>query len=161
MVSTLTLSIGIGLFVGLLFIELFSLFCGGVIVPGYIAIHLNNPYSVIATLFISLLAFIVVKGLSQFTLLYGRRQYVALMITAFIFGALLNSAIPTLLPNTALTVPGAPSDAFGVIGFVIPGLIANWYERQGILVTTCTVLSGAALVRLILISLGYASGEII
>lgn len=157
MVSTLTLSIALGLLVGLFFIELFSLFCGGVIVPGYVATHLDNPWSIVATLVISLLAYYFVKFIASFTLLYGRRQYVTILITAFILGTSFNYLIPYLdkINETALVVPGGNNDSYGVIGFVIPGLIANWYERQGIIVTICTVIIGAILVKLLLLAFGF------
>ncbi|NQY37897.1 MAG: poly-gamma-glutamate biosynthesis protein PgsC [Alteromonadaceae bacterium] len=154
MVTALTLSIGIGLLVGLLFIELFSLFCGGVIVPGYVAMHLDNPLSIIATLVVSLFTYAIVKSLSSFVMLYGRRQYVAILITAFCLSSVLNYFIPYLQQTStfSVVVPGANNDEFGIIGFVIPGLIANWYERQGIIITSCTVITGAILVKLLLLA---------
>ena len=157
MVSALTVSIGLGLVIGLVFIELFSLFCGGVIVPGYIAIHLNNPYSVIMTLVISVCSYVVVKTLSTYLMLYGRRQYVAMLLTAFLLGSLFEQGISLWLSSAQLpfVLPGTSDDAFGVIGYVIPGLIANWYERQGVITTTCTVITGAILVRLILLAINH------
>jgi poly-gamma-glutamate biosynthesis protein PgsC/CapC len=154
MLSSVTLSIGVGLLVGLSFIELFSLFCGGVIVPGYIALYLDNPYSVAITLLISLLTYGLVKAVSSVMLIYGRRQYVAMLIGAFILGTGFNLFVDQWAGESLpFVIPGGQGDQFGVIGFVIPGLIANWFERQGIFVTTCTVLTSAILVRLILTAL--------
>ena len=39
------------------------------------------------------------------------------------------------------------------IGFVIPGLIANWMERQGVVQTACVMTTTAVLVRLLLMLL--------
>ena len=36
------------------------------------------------------------------------------------------------------------------IGFVIPGLIAHWMERQGVIQTLCVMTTTAVLVRLLL-----------
>jgi hypothetical protein len=36
------------------------------------------------------------------------------------------------------------------IGYIVPGLIANWFERQGFLKTLSTMTIAAVLVRLIL-----------
>jgi len=44
------------------------------------------------------------------------------------------------------------------IGYIIPGLIANWMERQGIFRTLFTMIIAAVLVRLILIII--AGGEV-
>ena len=46
----LTLSIGVGLVIGLLFSELFGLAAGGVVVPGYLALYLTQPEAVLFTL---------------------------------------------------------------------------------------------------------------
>lgn len=153
----LTVSIGLGLIIGLLFIELFSLFCGGVIVPGYIAINLNTPYSVLMTLVVSICSYGVVKTFSTFLMLYGRRQYVAMLLTAFLLGNLFELIVSVwfTLELMPFVLPGSSEDDFGIIGYVIPGLIANWYERQGIITTTCTVITGAILVRLILLAINY------
>jgi hypothetical protein len=52
----------------------------------------------------------------------------------------------------------SPIDA-RTIGFVIPGLIANWMERQGVLSTLCVMTTTAVLVRLLLMLL--AGGALI
>ena len=54
----------------------------------------------------------------------------------------------------------------GVIGYIIPGLIALWFNRQGILPTISALLITSVLVRLALIALvpdammAYESSEI-
>ena len=54
----------------------------------------------------------------------------------------------------------------GVIGYIIPGLIALWFNRQGILPTLSALLITSVLVRLVLIALvpdammAYESNEI-
>ncbi|MCX4028542.1 poly-gamma-glutamate biosynthesis protein PgsC [Endozoicomonas sp. SM1973] len=152
----LTISIGVGLVVGLLFIELFSLFCGGVIVPGYIALHLHNPFSVLITLIISIFTYMLVKALSIFVMLYGRRQYVAMLLVAFLLGGIFEhvASVNFVGDQLPFVLPGSNNDIFGVIGYVIPGLVANWYERQGVVTTICTVITGSILVRLVLLAIG-------
>jgi gamma-polyglutamate biosynthesis protein CapC len=44
------------------------------------------------------------------------------------------------------------------IGYIIPGLIANWFERQGIVKTIATMMIAAVMVRLILMVI--AGGEV-
>ena len=46
MIELLPLSIGIGLVVSLLFSEVFGLAAGGMVVHGYIALHLAHPVQV-------------------------------------------------------------------------------------------------------------------
>ena len=38
-----------------------------------------------------------------------------------------------------------------IIGFIIPGLIAIWYQRQGVLETTLSLVTAAILVRMVLV----------
>jgi hypothetical protein len=45
------------------------------------------------------------------------------------------------------------------IGFIIPGLIANWFERQGVIKTLTIMLMTAVIVRLALMLIN--GGEVI
>ncbi len=48
----------------------------------------------------------------------------------------------------------APESMICVIGYIVPGLIALWFDRQGTLETVGTVLATSAVVRLCLVVLG-------
>ena len=50
MMELLPISVGIGLAISLLFTEMFGIAAGGMIVPGYIALHLTKPLDVQALL---------------------------------------------------------------------------------------------------------------
>ena len=50
MIELLPLSVGIGLAVSLLFTELFGIASSGLVVPGYLALALNKPGELVATL---------------------------------------------------------------------------------------------------------------
>jgi hypothetical protein len=52
-----------------------------------------------------------------------------------------------------LESPVAPFAEGAVIGFIIPGLIAIWYQRQGVLETTLSLLTAAIIVRMVLVVL--------
>jgi hypothetical protein len=43
------------------------------------------------------------------------------------------------------------SDEFQVIGYIIPGLIAIWFDRQGWIETLCALTTAAVVIRLVLI----------
>jgi len=140
----LTLSVGIGLVVSLLFSELFSLAAGGMIVPGYLALSLNRPLDVVATVGAGFAAFAIVRALSSFVLIYGRRRTVMMILIGYLVGALLRSA----LSGYSATPDG---DAVQVIGYIIPGLIAIWLDRQGVIETLAAMITASVVVRLILI----------
>jgi poly-gamma-glutamate biosynthesis protein PgsC/CapC len=143
----LTLSVGIGLAVSLLFVEFFGLAAGGMVVPGYIALNLTHPVTVILTLLTGVATFLTVRGLSSLLIIFGRRRIALTVLIAFLFGALVRQIFATTLaPHNFDTV-------YTVVGFIIPGLIAISIDRQGILETVATLLTASAVVRLILIIL--------
>lgn len=139
----LWLSIGIGLVISLIFAEAFGLAAGGLVVPGYIALYLNQPMQLIGTLACAVAAFLTLKLVSNYALIYGRRRLVLVILFGFIYGFLLQYFLQQgVLPGLW---------GFDPIGFIIPGLMAYWMEKQGVLETVTTLLIASTLVRLILI----------
>ena len=122
--------------------------------------------------------------MSSFTVIYGRRMTAMTILTAYLLGALLELLIGggvafQALPQGAALMQGdSASDAvnqqmggpvfveLGVIGYIIPGLIALWFNRQGVWQTLSALIVTSVLVRLILIilvpdlMLAYESGEV-
>jgi poly-gamma-glutamate biosynthesis protein PgsC/CapC len=151
MIDILTASIGIGLAVSLLFSEMFGLAAGGMVVPGYIALYLNRPIDITLTIVAALLTYFAVHALSTFIIIYGKRRTV-LMIT---IGYLVRGLMETIRFDTfdslarLSELSGAPPE-FSVIGYVIPGLIAIWMDRQGVIETLSALVTSAVVVRLVL-----------
>lgn len=145
MVDPLTLSVGLGLAVSLLFTELFGLKAGGMIVPGYMALNIIHPVPIVLTLLTALAAFGIVRGLSSVLNIFGRRRKALIVLVAFILGAIGHS----LFAN--ISVGSNPSDAYNVVGFLTPGLIASSLEKQGIVETFATIFTVSIVVRLLLI----------
>ena len=140
-------SIGLGLIVSLVFSEILGLAAGGLIVPGYVALYLDQPFRLISTVLASLVTFGSVKLLSRLILLYGRRTLVFCVLLGFLFGFLTRYL---LVVNAML---GGPVDVSVMqsIGYIIPGLIAYWMFRQGVLETLSTMFMAAFLVRTALV----------
>lgn len=145
MIELAPLSIGIGLMVSLLFSEFFGLAAGGMVVPGYVALHLHNPLSVALTLAVGWLTFGLVRGLSRLAIIYGRRRSVLMILIGFVMGASIRHVIPDIS-----TAPSGVGEHV-VIGYIIPGLIAIWIDRQGLVETFSTLVTASAVVRLVLI----------
>lgn len=141
----LTLSIGIGLAVALLFSELFGLAAGGVVVPGYIALFLTQPLTIALTLAAAFVTFVLVRASATVFVLYGRRRTALMILVGYLLG--LGSRAFVAEWSAQLETDEA------VIGYIIPGLIAIWFDRQGPLVTTCALTIAAVVVRLVLILL--------
>ena len=164
--NLLALSIGIGLVVSLMFSELLGLAAGGLVVPGYIALYMGSPLDVAATLSAALLAFFLVRILSTFVIVYGRRRTALMILVGYAAGVLIDAAIAAALEASVepLAVYSPPVESaigaiaiapaaieIGVIGYIVPGLIAIWLDRQGLVPTLAALVTSAVVVRLILI----------
>lgn len=147
MIDPLTLSIGIGLVVGLIFVEFMGLYAGGMVVPGYIALEMQQPGSVILTLVSAVLIFLMVRFLSNYLIIYGRRRIALIVLIAFLLGVVLRDVFSSFYVASAL------GGVYTVIGYIIPGLIALSIDRQGLIETFCSLLTASVLVRLVLIIL--------
>ena len=139
----LTLSIGIGLAVSLIFSEIFGVAAGGMVVPGYFALYLMEPASIAVTLAVAFAAFALVRILSSFMIIYGRRRTVLTILIAYLIGVAARRFFQDSFPDAG--------EGQIVIGFIIPGLIAIWLERQGIIETLCALCVASVVIRLILI----------
>jgi len=144
-------AIGLGVLISLFFLETFGAAAGGIVVAGYVAMYLHHPITILATLSISFIVFIIVKFLGNFMFIYGRRRMVITVLLGFIIGWM--ARYYGIFANLS-------SDySVNVIGFIIPGLIANSMERQGIVKTLSIMFVAAVIVRFLLILI--FGGEII
>ncbi len=144
-------AIGLGVLISLFFLETFGAAAGGIVVAGYVAMFLHQPWTIAATLIISFTVYFMVKLLSKVMFIYGRRRMVISVLLGFILGWLARTY------GFFLNLPSEYS--VEVIGFIIPGLIANSMEKQGIVRTLSVMFIAAVLVRLIMVLV--FSGELI
>jgi poly-gamma-glutamate biosynthesis protein PgsC/CapC len=140
------LALGLGIAVNLLCTEIFGLASGGLVVPGYLALHLNQPARLLATLAVGAATFVVVRyGLMRLIILYGRRRFGVTILTGFVLHGLYTVALGA--------TPGVSAD-LRVVGYIVPGLIANTAIAQGWWTTVGMTLIIAVIVRLLLIAAG-------
>ena len=139
------LAIGIGMCLSLMLTETLGVTAGGVIVPGYIALFLDEPFKIIVTFSIAILVVLIIKVLSNFMFIYGKRRLVLSLMLGFIFGYFSKLYLD---PNKFLFMG---SFDISSIGNIIPGLIASWMDRQGTLKTMSVIMIIAVACRLILI----------
>ena len=166
--NILAVAIGIGLFFTLLLTQTLGLAAGGLVVPGYVALQLTEPMSLVITLVAALLAFLIVRVISSFAIIYGRRQTIIMILTGYLIAGLMDLFLGSLVNWVDLQMVAGGDDAqaqvatlessfmmavmsSNIIGYIIPGLIAIWFERQGVLQTLCGLAVTAVLVRLALI----------
>jgi len=124
----------IGLLLAVLFIEVFGLYPGGIIVPAYMALYIDNPVRILVTVIVALVALFLYRLLSRFFILFGKRRFVMFIV----LGALLAQLWAFVLPQFF-------SDPIGLkaIGWIIPGLLANNLERQKIVPTLASLVTVA------------------
>lgn len=144
-VSDLYIALVIGVILSLIFADKTGIIPGGLVVPGYLALVLDQPLFLLVILLISLLTYLVVTyGVAKITILYGRRKFVAMLMVGIAMKLLFDYLYP-IMPFEILGLSG--------IGIIIPGLLANSIQKQGMIFsyTSTILLSGLTY----LIMLGY------
>jgi len=134
-------TIGLGIVLSLLLSETLGVTAGGIIVPGYIALYIHQPFQVIITLLVAIIVWAIIQILGKRVFLYGKRRIVLALILGFFFGFLSRNFIFFSQDMVSLAV----------IGNIIPGLIANWMDRQGVIRTISVVILTAVMVKLAII----------
>ncbi|MBE76206.1 MAG: poly-gamma-glutamate biosynthesis protein PgsC [Candidatus Marinimicrobia bacterium] len=137
------ISIGLGIILSLILSEALGVTAGGIIVPGYISLFLHQPVQVLATFLVAILVWLIIRGLSKVMFLYGKRRIVLALILGFFFGYL----------SRTMYIDTENIKSLAVIGNIIPGLIANWMDRQGVIRTLSVVLLTAVIVKLLVMIL--------
>lgn len=122
----------VGLLVSLGFIGLTGLYPGGIIVPSYLVLFLQEPQRIAGTLVAALLTLAVYRLSCRWLILFGRRRFVFLILVGGLWALLWFRLFPYIFPVSL---------EFRVIGWVIPGLIANHFDRQGVVVTTASLVT--------------------
>jgi poly-gamma-glutamate biosynthesis protein PgsC/CapC len=113
----------VGLAIATLFTELTGLYPGGIIVPGYLALFVNQPLRLAGTLVVALLAWGIYRVLARVFVVFGRRRFLLLVLLGGVW---------TLIGYRIVPLAWPASLELRAIGWVIPGLIANAFERQGL-----------------------------
>ena len=94
---------------------------------------------VAGTFAISIATYLIIKFLSYFMIIYGKRRLVLSLLIGFLIGYFVKENVN--------------DGSLFVIGNIIPGLIARWMDRQGVIRTMSVILITASIVQLILMLL--------
>jgi len=132
----MTATILIGLAVALFCVEMTGVLPGGIIVPAYLAYYAGEPWRIAATLAAAFLAVGSYRLLSRWFLLFGRRRFVFMLLVGGLIGQVWLIVWPRLF--------SAPVD-LRVIGWIIPGLLANTLARQRFWPTLASLAVATAL----------------
>ena len=134
-------TVGLGMLASFLLTETVGFAAGGIVVPGYFALLLHDPVRVVSTLLVALATWAILKLLGRVMLVYGRRMLVLAILVGYVLGYV-TKIVPTWTIDTF-------NVNVGVIGYVIPGLVAYWMMRQGVVPTVASLMVAAVLTRLV------------
>ena len=179
MIDNPAIAIGLGMIISLILTESVGVTAGGLIVPGYIALNLHSPAMVLTTFGISLFTLAILNLLSRYIIIYGKRRLVFCLLLAFILGSIIREVpihlkniydvetlsalldiselnfIQYLIVQIGYLLSEFTSSELVYVGYLIPGLIASWMDKQGILTTSSIILIIASFINLILMVLAH------
>jgi poly-gamma-glutamate biosynthesis protein PgsC/CapC len=137
-------AIGMSLVASLLSFEVVGLSPGGLVVPGYLALVANRPQGLAVIAGAGLITLVLVKAISEYVVLFSRRRFVCMVLV----GLLCMRGLELAGAATSHLMPEAAG-----LGYIVPGLLANDMERQGVLPTLLMATLAAAGIRLALLLL--------
>lgn len=125
----------LGIILSIVFYEITEISPGGLIIPVYFALYLNNPTKIFFTIFISIITYLLLKFLSNHAIIYGRRRFTLCIILSFL--------IKTLLKYFNLHILNENEIYFfniAIVGIIIPGILAQEMDRNGIIKTLSSLI---------------------
>ena len=177
MVDNPAIAIGLGMIISLILTESVGVTAGGLIVPGYIALNLHSPYMVLITFLISIFTLLTLNLLSRFIIIYGKRRLVFCLLFSFILGSMIREIpihlmdiydveslfalsqieelnfIQYFIVKLGYWLTEFTSSDMVYIGYLIPGLMASWMDKQGVITTSSIILIISSFINLILMVL--------
>lgn len=138
----------LGLIISIIFYELTEISPGGIVVPGLLMLYMHRIDWMIYTVIIAILTYFLVKWLSSYFLIFGKRRFVLMIIFSLVINLILSFVIDWI-PFAMMNL--------SIVGYTVAGIIANDIERQGIKRTIpalIIVLSVTEVIFLLLQQLG-------
>lgn len=128
----------LGVIVSLIYYECTGLSPAGLVVPGYIVLCLHTPARIIYTLAIVFITWGLARLLACVTILYGRRRFAVMISLSFVL-------------NWLILKSGFWIHNPGLIGALVPGIMAQEFEKQGVLksLVSLSVVTGILAIALL------------
>jgi len=132
----------LGVLISIIFYELTEISPGGIIVPGLMVMFIGQVDRMIYTVIIAILTYLIVKFLSNYIIIFGKRRFALLIIISLLINFLLEFVLNSLSINLL---------SVSIIGYTIAGIIANDIYKQGIKKTIPALTIVVAILELIVI----------
>lgn len=144
--TDLYIALVIGLILSLIFIEKTGFTPAALIVPGYIALIVEDPIYLLLVILISLVIYVVVTyGIAKITILDRNRKLVAMIGVSIAIMFILDYFLPIISIDIYELM---------AIGLIVPGLIAYTVSKQGMVFSYVSILLLGGLTYIIM--LGYS-----
>ena len=131
----------LGVVLSIFFYELTGFSPAGLIVSGYLVLCLQTPARIVYTFVIVFITWGIAKIASRWIILYGRRRFAVMILLSFAINLVIESG-------------GIFGATPGLIGCLVPGIIAQEFERQGIIPSLLSLGIVTALLALIMLWFG-------
>lgn len=124
-----------GIILSIIFYEITEISPGGLIVPAYVAFYINDPQRIAITIIAGILTFLIVKFISDHTIIYGRRKFVMCIMISFVIRLLVKYFNIYIVNEYEVYILGG-----SIIGVIIPGIIAQEIDRHGVIRTVSSLM---------------------
>jgi poly-gamma-glutamate biosynthesis protein PgsC/CapC len=135
----------VGLLLAVLYVEIFEIYPGGIIVPGYMALQVDQPQRILVTVAIAFLCLVSYRFLTRYLILFGKRRFAFMILLGALWAQLWMLVAPVVVATRTELL---------VVGWLIPGLLANTLEKQRVLPTLASLFTVAIatsfIIRLVL-----------
>lgn len=135
----------LGVMVSIIFYEITNITPGGIVVPGLLALYFNQIDRVIYTLIIAIITYFIVKLLSKYFVIFGKRRFVFMIIISVVLSLILDLILPTVSFELL---------SFNIIGYTVAGIIANNIYKQGLVKTVPSLIIVCGIIGLIMLIVG-------
>ena len=113
----------LGIIVSIIFYEITDISPGGIVVPGLMVMYVNQFDKMVYTVIVAIITYLVVKFISRYLVIFGKRRFVILILVSI----LINFLLQLLLHSFSINLLN-----MSIIGYSIAGIIANDMYKQGI-----------------------------
>ena len=132
----------VGIMVSIIFYEITQISPGGIIVPGLLAMYINQPQRIIYTIIVAIVTYFIVKFISRYVIVFGKRRFVLMIIISIVINLILELIITGISINLL---------SISIIGYTIAGLIANEVSKQGLNKTIPALVIVMCIIELIVL----------
>lgn len=134
-------AVALSVILGFISTELLGILSGGIVSAGYLAFYLEQPFRIASTLVLAIVTCYLVKFLQYKIIIFGRRR--------FAIAVLLSIILAYVWERSFYYFSGVNQD-LRIIGYIIPGLIANDMLKQGVLKTLVMLVIISCIIWLIM-----------